>query len=46
MYPRSEMDRQKGLLSGFVAFTTRKDAEIAMKTMDGKINKKLKFLHK
>jgi len=35
MYPRTEFDRARNLLTGFVAYTTREDAEKAKATMEG-----------
>ena len=40
MWPRTEEERQRGANCGFVAFMIRRDAELALKELDGY------FIHK
>lgn len=35
MWPRSEEEKQRGANCGFVAFMARKDADTALKELDG-----------
>ena len=38
MWPRTDEEKQRGKMCGFVAFMTRKDAERALKSLNGELD--------